>query len=142
MIIVPDIENTQVYSDVKSSKATKIAQRMHNFIVYKTVLEKKVPTSGIKYKSKYPIEKKETFIFSNDKWVPEDNGQQLISIKRNKKDDHDKNPDGMGPARNSSVSEISASTFTNSLNSKTSQKDKQSNNDNNSKRIILRKKKI
>jgi hypothetical protein len=39
MIIVPDIGNTQAYSDNESSKATKIAQRIHNFIVNKTVLE-------------------------------------------------------------------------------------------------------
>jgi hypothetical protein len=37
----------------------------------------------------------------------------------------------MGPARNSSVSEISASTFVSSVNSKNSQKDKQSNENNN-----------
>jgi hypothetical protein len=59
------------------------------------------------------------------------NGQQLASIKKNKKDDHDKDTDGMGSARSSSVSEISASTFASSSNSKTSQKDKQPSNDNN-----------
>jgi hypothetical protein len=84
---------------------------MHNFIVNKTVLEQKVSASRI-----------------------EDNGQQLASIKRNKKDDHDKDPDGMGSARNSLVFEISVSTFTNSVNSKISQKDKQPNNDNNNKK--------
>jgi hypothetical protein len=52
-------------------------------------------------------------------------------MKRNKKDDHDKDPDGMGSARSSLVSEISASTFATSSNSKASQKDKQPNNDNN-----------
>jgi hypothetical protein len=61
----------------------------------------------------------------------EDNGQQLSSMKRNKRDDYDKNPDGMGPARSSSVSQISASTFTSSSNSKVSQKDKKPSNDNN-----------
>jgi hypothetical protein len=135
IITIPDIGNTQAYSDDESSKATKISQRMHNFIVNKTVLEKKAPTSGIKYKSKYPREvdreEEDQYIFSDDEWVLEDNGQQLISIKRNKKNDHDKNPDEMDPARSSSVSEISASTFTNSVNSKTSQKDKQYNENNN-----------
>jgi hypothetical protein len=41
MITIPDIGNTQAYSDDESSKATKIAQKMHNFIVNKTVLEQK-----------------------------------------------------------------------------------------------------
>jgi hypothetical protein len=40
----------------------------------------------------------------------------------------------MGSARNSSVAEISASTFANSNKSKASQKDKQPNNDNNNKK--------
>jgi hypothetical protein len=82
---------------------------MHNFIVNKTVLEWKAPTSGIKYKSKYPREvdsEEEEFVFSNNEWVLEDNGQQILSIKRNKKNDHDENPDGMDPTRNYSVSEI------------------------------------
>jgi hypothetical protein len=47
MVTIPDIGNTQAYSDDESSKATKIAQRMYNFIVNKTVLERKAPTSGI-----------------------------------------------------------------------------------------------
>jgi hypothetical protein len=98
---------------------------MHNFIVNKTVLKQKVPTSGIKCKSKYSREidgeeEENKFVFSDDEWILEDNGQQLASIKRNKKDDHDKDPDGMGPAKNSLVSEISASTFASSVNSKTS----------------------
>jgi hypothetical protein len=58
----------------------------------------------------------------------EDNGKQLASMKRNKKDDHDKDPDGMGSVRSSSISEISASTFTSSSNSK------DSNNNNNKKK--------
>jgi hypothetical protein len=62
------------------------------------------------------------------------NGQQLASIKRNKKDDHDKDPDEMGSMRLSSVFEISVSTFANSSNSKASQKDKQPSNDNNNKK--------
>jgi hypothetical protein len=78
--------------------------------------------------------KGDEFVFSEDEWVLEDNGQQLASIKRNKKDDHDKNPDGMGSARSSSVSEISASTFARSGNSKASQKDKQLSKDNNKKK--------
>jgi hypothetical protein len=32
MVMVPDIGNTQAYSDDESSKAEKIAERMHNFI--------------------------------------------------------------------------------------------------------------
>jgi hypothetical protein len=56
MITVPDIGNTQAYSDDESSKTTKTAQRMHNFIVNKTVLEQKAPAPGIKCKSKYPRE--------------------------------------------------------------------------------------
>jgi hypothetical protein len=113
---VPDIGNTHIYSDDESSKATKIAQRMHNFIVNKTVLEQKAPTPRIKYKLKYPREvdrneEDEEFIFSDDEWVLEDNGQQLLSIKRNEKDDYDEDPDGIGPARSSSVSEILASTL-------------------------------
>jgi hypothetical protein len=123
MITVPDIGNTQAYSNDESSKATKIAQRMHNFIVNKMVLEPKTPAPGIKYKTKYPREIPEEegdkeFEFSDNDWVLEDNGKQLASIKRNKKDDHDKDPDGMGSARISSVSEISVSMFTNSSNSK------------------------
>jgi hypothetical protein len=71
IVIIPDIGNTQAYSDDESSKATKIAQRINNFIVNKTVLEQKVPTSGIKYISKYPREidreeEDEEFIFSDD----------------------------------------------------------------------------
>jgi hypothetical protein len=53
MITVSDIGNTQAYSDDESSKATKIAERMHNFIVNKTVLESKTPAPGIKCKTKY-----------------------------------------------------------------------------------------
>jgi hypothetical protein len=63
-----------------------------------------------------------------------------LSIKKNKKDNHNKSPNRMGPARSSSVSKISASTFANSVNSKTSQKNKQSNKNNNKK--TLKKKKI
>jgi hypothetical protein len=97
---------------------------MHNFIVNKTVLEQKTPAPNI-------LEKEgDEFVFSDNEWVLEDNGQQFASIKRNKKDDHDKNPDGMGSARSSSVSEISVSSFTISVNSKASQKDKQPNNNN------------
>jgi hypothetical protein len=96
---------------------------MHNFIVNKTVLEPKTLAPGIKYKTKHPkkIEEDEgdnEFEFSDNDWVMEDNGQQLASMKRNKKDDHDKDPDGMGSTRSSSVSEISASTFASSSNSK------------------------
>jgi hypothetical protein len=47
------------------------------------------------------------------------------------KNDHDENPNGMGPTKSSLVFEISASTFDNSVNSKNSQKDKQSNKKNN-----------
>jgi hypothetical protein len=105
MITVPDIGNTQAYSDDESSRATKIAQRMHNFIVNKTVLEQKTPASEIECKSKYPREIDEEegdeFVFSDNEWVLEDNGQQLTSMKRNKKDDHDKDPDGMGSMRSS-----------------------------------------
>jgi hypothetical protein len=39
MVTIPDMGNIQVYSNDESSKATKIAQRMHNFIVNKNVLE-------------------------------------------------------------------------------------------------------
>jgi hypothetical protein len=35
MITIQDIGNTQAYSDDESSKAEKIAERMHNFIVNK-----------------------------------------------------------------------------------------------------------
>jgi hypothetical protein len=50
----------------------------------------------------------------------EDNGQKLVFMKRNKKDDHDKDPDRMSSTRSSSISEISASTFVSSSNSKAS----------------------
>jgi hypothetical protein len=119
MITVPDIRNIQAYSDDDSSKAEKIAKRMHNFIVNKTVLEPKTPAPGIKCKTKCPREIPEEyneFQFLDDEWVLENNGQQLASMKRNKKDNHDKDPNGMGPAKNSSVAEISASTFANSNN--------------------------
>jgi hypothetical protein len=104
MIIVLDVGNTQAYSDYESSKETKIAQRMHNFIINKTVLEQKAPAPGIKCKSKYlremdGEEEGDKFVFSDNEWVLEDNGQQLASIKRNKNDDYDKDPDGMGSAR-------------------------------------------
>jgi maltodextrin utilization protein YvdJ len=100
MITVPDIGNTQAYSDDESPKATKIAQRMHNFIVNKTVLEPKVPIPVIKCKLKHfrEIDEEEgnnKIIYSEDEWVFQDNNQQLTSIKRNKKDDHNKDPDGM-----------------------------------------------
>jgi hypothetical protein len=77
---------------------------MHSFIVNKTVLESKTPAPGIKCKTKYPKEIEEDeedkeFEFSDNEWVLEDNGQQLASIKRNKKDDHDKDLDGMGFVR-------------------------------------------
>jgi hypothetical protein len=87
-------------------------------------------------------EKKEEdkIVFSDDEWVLEDNGQQLIFIKRNKKDSYDKDPDRMGPAKSSSTSEISASTFANSVNSKASQIDKQSNSDNNNNKDNSKKK--
>jgi predicted AAA+ superfamily ATPase len=139
MIAVPDIGNTQAYSDDESSKAEKIAERMHNFIVNETVLKLKGSAPGIKCKTKYSREIEENaedneFQFSDDEWVLEDNSQQLTSMKRNKKDDHDKDPDGMGSARNSSVTEISVSTFANLNKSKASQKDKQPSNDNNNKK--------
>jgi hypothetical protein len=140
MITIPDIGNIQAYSDDESSKAEKIAERMHNFIVNKSVLEPKAPAPTIKGKTKHsreiPEEEDNEFEFSDNEWVLEDNGQQLDSIKRNEKDDHDKDPDGMGPARNSSVAEISASTFTfaHSNKSKASQKDKQPSNNNNNKK--------
>jgi hypothetical protein len=139
MITVPDIGNTQAYSDDESSKAKKIAERMHNFIVNNTILEPKAPAPGIKCKTKYlreipEEEENNEFVFSDDEWVLEDNGQQLASMKRNKKDNHDKDSDRMGSARNSSVAEISASTFANSNKSKASQKDKQPSNDNNNKK--------
>jgi hypothetical protein len=128
MVTIPDVGNTQAYSDDESSKATKIAQRMHNFIVNKTILEQKVLTSGIKCKSKHYREEdeqeEEEFIFSDDEWILEDNGQQLLPIQKNKKDDPDK--DG-----SHKKSKISASIFANSVNFKISQKDKQSNENNN-----------
>jgi hypothetical protein len=73
---------------------------MHNFIVNKTVLEQKAPAPGIRYKSKYlrkvdKEEEDEELIFSDNEWVLEDNGQQLLSIKRNKKNDHDEDPNGI-----------------------------------------------
>jgi hypothetical protein len=37
MVIIPDMGNTQAYSDNESSKATKIAQIMHKFISNKTI---------------------------------------------------------------------------------------------------------
>jgi hypothetical protein len=46
----------------------------------------------------------------------------------------------MGSAKSSSVSEISALTFTSLVNSKTSQKDKQPNNGNNNKKDSTKKK--
>jgi hypothetical protein len=108
MITVPDIRNTQAYSDDESSKETKIVERMHNFIVNKTVLEQKTPAPGIKCKTKYPREideeEENEFVFSDNERVLEDNGQQLGSIRRNKKDDHDKDPFSMGSARSSWVS--------------------------------------
>jgi hypothetical protein len=139
MIAVPDIGNTQAYSDDESSKAEKIAERMHNFIVNKMVLEPKAPAPGIKCKTKYPRKIPEEegdneFEFSDNDWVLEDNGQQLTSMKRNKKDNHDKDPDRMGSARSFSVAEISASTFANSNKPKASQKNKQPINDNNNKK--------
>jgi hypothetical protein len=56
MVGVPDIGNTQAYLDDESSKAEKIAERMYNFIVNKTVLEPKTSAPGIKFKTKYPRE--------------------------------------------------------------------------------------
>jgi hypothetical protein len=38
MVTIPDIGNTQAYSDDESSKATKISERMHN--VRRNFLEK------------------------------------------------------------------------------------------------------
>jgi hypothetical protein len=78
MIAVFDIGNTHAYSDEESSKAEKIAERMHNFIVNKTILEPKTPAPGIKCKTKYPreIPEKEDneFEFSDNEGVLEDNG--------------------------------------------------------------------
>jgi hypothetical protein len=80
MVTVPDIGNTQTYSDDKSSKTTKITEKMHNFIVNKTVFKQKPPAPGIKYKSKYPREidgeEGDEFVFSEDEWVYEDNGME------------------------------------------------------------------
>jgi hypothetical protein len=64
---------------------------MHNFIVNKTVLEPKTPAPGIKCKTKYPREideeeEENEFVFSDNELDFEDNGQQLASIKRNKRD--------------------------------------------------------
>jgi hypothetical protein len=88
MIAVPDIGNTQTYSDDDNTKAEKLAERMHNFIINKTTLEQKAPAPTIKGKTKHsreiPDEENE-FVFSDEEWVLEDNGQQLASIKRNKK---------------------------------------------------------
>jgi hypothetical protein len=71
MITVPDIGNTQAYSDDESSKAEKIAQRMHNFIVNKMVLEPKTPVPAVKCKTKYPREideeeEENEFVFSDN----------------------------------------------------------------------------
>jgi hypothetical protein len=114
---------------------------MHNFIVNKTVLEQKDPAPGIKYKSKYlrEIDEEEVYelVFSEDEWILEDNGQQLECNKRNKKDDHHKDPDGISSTKSSLVSEISVSTFASLVNSKTSQKDKQLNNNNKKKGNII-----
>jgi hypothetical protein len=80
MITIPDIGNTQAYSDDESSKATKIAHRMHNLIVNKTVLKQKAPAPGIKCKSKYTREidrekeEENEFMFSDNEWMLEDNG--------------------------------------------------------------------
>jgi hypothetical protein len=124
MITVPDIGNTKAYSDDENSKTEKITQRMYNFIVNKTVLEPKTPAQTIKGKTKYsreiPEEEDNKFEFSDNEWDLEDNGQQLASMKRNKKDHHDKDPDGIGSVRNFSVTEISASTFASSSNWKAS----------------------
>jgi hypothetical protein len=136
MVAVPDIGSTQAYSDDDSTKAEKLSERMHNFIINRTVLEPKSPAPSIKGKMKYSREIEEDeedneFQFSDEECVLVDNEQQLNSMKRNKKDDHDKDPDGMDPAGNSSVTETSISTSANSNKSKASQKDKQPNNDNN-----------
>jgi hypothetical protein len=84
MITIPDIGNTQTYSDDESSKAEKIAEKMHNFIVNKTILEPKAPAPTIKGKTKYsreiPEEGDNEFKFSDNNWVLEDNGQQLYYI--------------------------------------------------------------
>jgi hypothetical protein len=130
MVAVPDIGSTQAYSDEDSTKAEKLAERMHNFIINKMALEPKTPAPTIKGKSKHPREipdEQDEFVFSDEEWVLEDNGQQIASMERNKKDDHDKDQDGMGSAGNSSVAGISASTFANSNKSKATQKDKQPN---------------
>jgi hypothetical protein len=108
IVCVADIGSTQAYSDDDSTKVEKLAERMYNFIINRTALEPKSPAPTIKGKKKYPreIEQDEEdneFQFSEDDCVLVDNEQQLNSMKRNKKDDHDKDPDGMGPARNSSV---------------------------------------
>jgi hypothetical protein len=77
MIAIPDIGNIQAYSDDENSKATKIAERMPNFIVNKTVLEPKTLAPGIKYKTKHSREideeEENEFVFSDNDWVLEDN---------------------------------------------------------------------
>jgi hypothetical protein len=59
--------------------------------VNKTILKQKIFVPKIKYKSKHSREvykkKWKIYIFK----MIENNGQQLLSIKRNKKYDHDKN---------------------------------------------------
>jgi hypothetical protein len=77
MITIPDIGNTQAYSDDESSKAEKIAERIHNFIVNKTVLERKIPATTVKGKRKYSREievedEDNEFEFSDNDWVIED----------------------------------------------------------------------
>jgi hypothetical protein len=78
MVAVPDIGNTQAYSDDESSKATKIAERMHNFIVNKTILEPKTFAPGTKCKTKHfreidEEEEENEFVFLDNEWVLEDN---------------------------------------------------------------------
>jgi hypothetical protein len=53
MIIIPDIGNIQAYSDDENTKAEKIAERMHDFIVNKMALEPKTFAPTNKGKIKY-----------------------------------------------------------------------------------------
>jgi hypothetical protein len=62
MVTVPDIGNTQAYLDDESSKATKIVERMHNFIVNKTVLVKQDILKKMKKTMNFNSQMKNVFL--------------------------------------------------------------------------------
>jgi hypothetical protein len=57
-----------------------------------------------------------------------DNKQEFVRNKRNKKDDNDKDPEGPGASKNSSIIEISSQEFAKTTEKSSTKNEKKNNN--------------